>query len=1433
MKAPLGLVVASCLFAVSAHGSTTVPGTSNPWLAGQPDGATAAGGDSAPTQSPVLVERALTAGEHLVFVVTGSVNNDSSPSGLTPDGGGAQGHGAENGLAGQTTNINSLIGVFLDDTQPANPAPSDFSSSTSAAVIAPGLRQPFFIGDGLTGTGSGERQQFVVPAGATRLFLGTMDGFGWYNNFGSFEVEVSNNCVAPPGAIETVAWPILFGEGHPPPHYYSAILVPDGLTWDDAKSAAETLGGHLVTVTSAAENDFVFSLVSSDDRFWFLNEGARLGPWLGAFQPDGSSEPDGGWSWVTNEDFSYTNWAAGEPNNSGGGENRLHFFSPDGTSTDKLWNDASSTGKMNGYIVEFDSGPPIGHGLVAWWPGDDNARDVWSGNHGTRENGATFGSGEVGRAFAFDGVNDYVFVPGDGIDIAGTSGAFSIDAWIFPVSSDSNPIVEWSREIASGGAGNAAEQTGTIGVHFWQGYGCLDGCGARGANEGALYANIVDLSGGSHFVSTDGGVIPLNTWSHVALTYTPSTGHAIIYVNGRVERDENIGTVAPQTSLDLNIGARTISDGGCTGAGCFFGGNVDEVELFDRALTAHEVMSIFNAGATGKCKPECVVPPDDLIGWWPGDGTAGDFQGANHGDMENGATFAPGFVDQAFSLDGINDYVRISTDATLDFENSDFTIDAWIKTSAAGIQMIYASAWNFNPSAQLELDAESHAEFFIRDNDGDSIDVVGTSALSDGKWHHVTGIREGITAHVYVDGVEENSNTNEELGTISLVCSFATIGGRRTDAACAEPANEHFFHGLIDEVEVFKRALSTEEIMSIFAARTAGKCKPEQSDVSGAFVNKNRTFTQTSEANPAPANDGLPFDLVVGVDATGPDNVASASFIPPGGATTALSHTGSAHWSFENGNYASAHDLNAAYANGDYTFDIQIAHVPFQFAPVITINGDEYPDVPKISNTNWTNGALDVDPTQDFTFQWNDFCDSCTAIGACTCVTIADRPSIQQSAAPVTETPYVTLHIDVPGGTSDDQLFSPDTTSFVLPAKTLQPNQTYHAYLQFANLRDRNENGAQLSSQYATITNFDIVTGTQYAPGPVSPFYITAGQQGIVAVTQVADVKFTFNEHHPDTPGQYAIAVLDTVRIMGAFLEGNYTVGSEYSLEGVFTGHDFPFAVQGAGFWDGASDGTHNYAVDYNNGGVYRFDSFWENPQLLFSTAKHYLGITFDTSNNTLWISQWDNGVVEHRSLNGNLLSSFSVPFLKATCLALDPADGTLWMGSQLNLGTFSQFAQDGTPISTRAYPQLANLNTLGGEFPVSSGGEPTPTPTPTPTPGATPKLSISVTPATVSEGNEAGATFTITASNAPGQDLSVNFITGGKAQRGSDYTLNVPNNQVTLFAGTTSASINLFPIPDHVAENTEKATVILQSGTGYKLGKQGKKATVKIQNAP
>ncbi len=174
----------------------TVFGTSDPWLAGMPNGATASGGSTAPANSPILAGSAVTAGQVFTFSATGLAAHGaglfSGPDGRpgvifshtgTPS----------NGIGGYTGQINALVGVFLNDSQPnttGTPPALNFSSNMNFTSLSPQLKQPFFIGDGKT---SGNViQQFVAPAGATRLFLGMFDAYGYSNNLGSFTVNVGS-----------------------------------------------------------------------------------------------------------------------------------------------------------------------------------------------------------------------------------------------------------------------------------------------------------------------------------------------------------------------------------------------------------------------------------------------------------------------------------------------------------------------------------------------------------------------------------------------------------------------------------------------------------------------------------------------------------------------------------------------------------------------------------------------------------------------------------------------------------------------------------------------------------------------------------------------------------------------------------------------------------------------------------------------------------------------------------------------------------------------------------------------------------------------------------------------------------------------------------------------------------------------------------------
>jgi len=185
-------------------GQVTIPGTSDMWLAGMPDGTAASCSpcDYAPNHSPVLVPVTIVSGQSYSFTASGLVAQDLYFPFYGPEGNinALTTHWAidEHGKSDIYAPTDSLIGVFLDSSLPSSsPAPSrlDFDTALSRnfTTLSPLLKQTFFIGDG--NTDSRKKQYFIAPPGATRLLLGTMDSHEWSNNRGSFEVNITPTTV--------------------------------------------------------------------------------------------------------------------------------------------------------------------------------------------------------------------------------------------------------------------------------------------------------------------------------------------------------------------------------------------------------------------------------------------------------------------------------------------------------------------------------------------------------------------------------------------------------------------------------------------------------------------------------------------------------------------------------------------------------------------------------------------------------------------------------------------------------------------------------------------------------------------------------------------------------------------------------------------------------------------------------------------------------------------------------------------------------------------------------------------------------------------------------------------------------------------------------------------------------------------------------------
>lgn len=214
--------IATAGLAHAAIVTVTVNGSSNPFLAGQPGGTNCCGGDSTPGQGAAFVPATLTPGSTLHFSGTGgfnyaggtpssSLDGDNDGTSLTYTYSMTADYGT--GLSGpKQVNVDGLVGVFLTNAVPSGAAPAQLDYGTlglGAASYSPGVDQIFWIGDGLTGLGSGTVQSFIVPVGATRLFLGTVDGSGWFNNSGLGTIAIDGVTPLASAVPEPSTWALM------------------------------------------------------------------------------------------------------------------------------------------------------------------------------------------------------------------------------------------------------------------------------------------------------------------------------------------------------------------------------------------------------------------------------------------------------------------------------------------------------------------------------------------------------------------------------------------------------------------------------------------------------------------------------------------------------------------------------------------------------------------------------------------------------------------------------------------------------------------------------------------------------------------------------------------------------------------------------------------------------------------------------------------------------------------------------------------------------------------------------------------------------------------------------------------------------------------------------------------------------------------------
>jgi hypothetical protein len=414
----------------------------------------------------------------------------------------------------------------------------------------------------------------------------------------------------------------------------------------------------------------------------------------------------------------------------------------------------------------------IKEGLVGHWTFNEGSGTTaydYSGNnnHGTLSN-PNWPQGQ-GWAMDFNGTSDYVEVPHN--DSLNTPSTLTAMAWVYWNGNNSGRILQKDKQ------GSA---------RLWE----------MGVFSSKFRMELWHSDGSTTIQSADN--IPLNEWMFLTMTFDGTD--IKMYQNGTQTKIKNFPG-------DIKIHSDTpVTIGGLYGLE-YFPGLIDDVRIYNRALSASEITDLYN----GK-----EVSNEGLVGWWAmneGEGTTvTDLSGNGNDGTINGATWLDGrgptyeqvetTQGQALNFNGVSDYVEIGELPLTNID--DISIGAWINRASLTSDESWESVIALEKSVGfLRIDWEqSDNTIYGYFYDGTQ-SHVGKKTININTWYHVAFVKSENSFTFYVDGVLTGVLTGSSINNSNGINAIGTRGN-------------YMWNGQIDDVRIYNRALRPEEIRYLY-----------------------------------------------------------------------------------------------------------------------------------------------------------------------------------------------------------------------------------------------------------------------------------------------------------------------------------------------------------------------------------------------------------------------------------------------------------------------------------------------------------------------------------------------------------------------------------------------------------------------------------------
>ena len=457
------------------------------------------------------------------------------------------------------------------------------------------------------------------------------------------------------------------------------------------------------------------------------------------------------------------------------------------------------------------------NGLVGQWHFDEGSGSEAKDSSGNENDGTLIvGGGDDannkwvdgvgGRALWFDGTNDYVNIP--------HNDHFEPDHISVVCLINIKKIAAISQQIINHRNGGSS----------WIGYGIELG------PNGIIHGSISTGQSSNHKSSVEihNDKIDLDNWHHIVMTWD---GNSLkIYLDGNLESSDSdgIGGNIAHPNLPLRIGYRADAE-----QPEYFNGMVDEVSIYNRALSANEISTHYNSimnshteqdeyggswfddfndesGISEITAPIPLLKDEHTVGLWHFDEGTGneakDVSGnGNHGTLHGSeeSDWVDGRFEKGLDFDGTGEHVDMGDPGDNSLEASgSYTVESWIKTGTTDSDMIISKKGDGPRGFYLATTNDGKLKTHFQGDVG-VVSYDSISVINDNIWHYVAVVKDTGGVVTYIDG-NLDSSSDSNPGDCSNTKNFK-IG-------VSEHSQSFWYTGAIDEVRISNTARTTDEI---------------------------------------------------------------------------------------------------------------------------------------------------------------------------------------------------------------------------------------------------------------------------------------------------------------------------------------------------------------------------------------------------------------------------------------------------------------------------------------------------------------------------------------------------------------------------------------------------------------------------------------------